>query len=140
MAATTTDRNTLKYYIQREILLTLKTATSIPAGVMVAVDANGVAVNASDTAALVVMGVSAHAASNVAPATDTVITVERGIFILANDGTVPATQVGKLVTVLDNQTVSIAATTTNDIPAGYCEEVRSDGVAVAMLGGLIGAA
>lgn len=138
MAATTKDRATPKYWIERELTLTLKTGSVIPAGVMVAVDATGLAVNAADTAALKVMGVSAHAADQTKG--DTYVVVERGVFVLANDGTIAQADVGGLATVLDNQTVSKAATTTNDIPAGYIEEVRTDGVAIAMLGGFIGAA
>lgn len=139
MAATTLDRATKRQYIQRQIRLTLTAATDIPAGAIVSVAAAGTALNGADTAAHVVMGVSAHAASFAAG--DREIIVERGCFWLANDGTITIADVGKACTVLDNQTVSKAATTTNDIIAGYIEDVSAtDGVLVSMLGGLVAAA
>jgi len=138
MAATTFDRNTKKRFIERQVVLTLAAATTIPAGVMVATNAAGLAVNASDTAALVVQGLSAQAASTALG--DTKIVVERGVFNMANNGNVVAATVGVLVTVVDNQTVGLAADTANDIGAGYCEEIDSDGVWVSMLGGKVAAA
>jgi metal-dependent amidase/aminoacylase/carboxypeptidase family protein len=138
MAATTLDRNTKKRLIERQIVLTLAASTTIPLGVMVATNAAGLAVNASDTAALVVQGISCQAASTALG--DTKIVVERGVFNMGNDGNVVAASVGTLLTVLDNQTVSTAATTTNDIGAGYCEEIDADGVWVSMLGGKVAAA
>lgn len=139
MAATTLDRQTKRQYIQRSIRLTLTNATDIPAGVIVDVAAAGTALNGADTAAHVCMGVSAHAASFAAG--DREIIVERGCFWLANDGTISIADVGKACTILDNQTVSKAATTVNDVIAGYIEDVNStDGVLVAMLGGLVAAA
>lgn len=140
MAATTLDRQTKKQFIQRQIRLTVKTSTAdIPAGTMVCVDATGTALNAADTAALIMMGVSAGPASYTNGDRDVI--VERGCFWMANDGTISIADVGKACTILDNQTVSKAATTTNDIIAGYIEDVNSvDGVLVAMLGGLVAAA
>lgn len=139
MAATTLDRNTKKQYIQRQIRLTLTAATAIPAGVIVTVAAAGTALNGADTAAHVTMGVSAHAVDYAAGDRD--IIVERGCFWLGNDGTITIADVGKACTILDNQTVSKAATTTNDIIAGYIEDVDATlGVLVAMLGGLVAAA
>lgn len=139
MAATTVDRQTMRQYIQRQIRLTLTAATDIPAGVMVTVAAAGTALNAADTAAHVMMGVSAAAASFAAG--DREIIVERGCFWMANDGTITIADVGKACTILDNQTVSKAATTVNDIIAGYIEDVDAvKGVLVSMLGGLVAAA
>jgi hypothetical protein len=84
------------------------------------------------------MGVSAHAADQTKG--DTEIIVERGCFWFANDGTITLADVGVVATVLDNQTVSKAATTANDIGAGIIEDVNStDGVLVAMLGGRVDA-
>jgi hypothetical protein len=138
MAATTVDRNTPTLWIERQIVLKLETTADIPAGAMVAVNAAGNAVNAADTAGLKVMGRAEHRATYAAG--DREITVARGVFVYANNGNVVQATVGSSVTVVDNQTVGLAADTTNDIIAGYCEEIRSDGVVVAMLGGLIAAA
>lgn len=138
MAATTLDRNTKKRMIQRQIVLTLAASTTIPIGVMVATNGSGLAVNASDTAGLTMQGISCQAASTAAG--DTKIVVERCVPNMGNDGTITTANVGQLATVLDNQTVSLAATTTNDIGAGFIEEVDADGVWIAMLGGKIAAA
>lgn len=139
MAATTLDRNTKKRFIERQIVLTLAASTTIPQGVMVATNAAGLAVNASDAAALVIQGISAQAATSVG-SSDTKIVVERGVFNLGNNGNVVAATVGVSVTVVDNQTVGLAADTAQDIIAGYCEEVDSEGVWVSMLGGKVAAA
>lgn len=140
MAATTTDRNTRKQHIERQVRLSLAPATDIPSGVMVSVVLGvGLGVNAADTASHRVMGMSAHSASYAAGDRD--IVVERGAFWFANDGTITIADVGAACTVLDNQTVSKAATTTNDIIAGYIEDVDAQlGVCVAIMGGFAGAA
>lgn len=134
MAAATLDRQTFAYWIEREITLTLKAATVIPAGVIVCTEgATGLAVNGADVAGLKMQGRSAHAAnSNLG---DVVIIVERGVFVWANDGTIAQANVGQLATILDNQTLSLAATTANDVGAGWIEEIRSDGVTISVLGG-----
>lgn len=139
MTATTVDRNSPALYIERQIKLPLKTSTAdIPAGVMVCVDATGTALNAADTAGLKIMGRSAAPASY--SGGDRFVVVERGVFYFANDGTIAQANVGGAATIADNQTLSLAATTTNDIIAGYVEAVDSNGVAIAILGGLPAAA
>lgn len=140
MTATTTDRNSPALHIERPLTLVLKTSTpDIPAGVMVCIDATGTALNAADTAGLKIMGRSAHAASYAGG--DRFIVVERGTFWFANDGTIALANVGGAATILDNQTLSLAATTANDIIAGYIEAVDANlGVAIAILGGLPAAA
>ena len=139
MAATTKDRQTAVQYFQRNIRLTLKAGSVIPAGVMVCVDATGTAVNASDTAALKIMGVSQHAADQTKG--DVEILVARGCFWMANDGTIAIADLQVGATILDNQTVSKAATTAADIIAGYIEDVdATKGVLISILGGLPAAA
>jgi len=139
MAATTLDRNTKKRGPIRQRVLPLAAATTIPVGVIVAVATPSVgAVNGSDTATHVVMGLSCQRAA--AADGDTKIVVELGIFNLGNDGTITAADIGQPCTVLDNQTVSKAATTTNDIIAGYITEVDADGVWVDMTQAKIAAA
>jgi len=138
MAATTLDRNNKMRLIERRIVLTLAVGQSIPLGAMVSVATPSAgAVNAADTATHVVMGWAAHPANYTNG--DRKILVERGVALMLNDGTITAADVGLPCTVLDNQTVSKAATTTNDIVAGYIEEVDSEGVWVSMLGGKVGA-
>lgn len=139
MAATTKDRATPKYYIEREITLDLKAGSVIPAGVIVCTDATGLAVNGADTAGLICQGVSAHAADQTKG--DTKVVVERGVFGFDNNaGAIVAADVGKLALIVDNQTITDAATA-NNIGCGYIEEVRADGyIMIAMLGGKIAAA
>lgn len=138
MAATTVDRNTPTRFIERTVHLLLKSGQVIPAGAIVCTDATGNAVNGADTSALICEGRADHAASYAAG--DRVINVSRGVFCYGNDGTIDQTSVGLLATILDNQTLSLAATTTNDVGAGWIEEVTADGVWVSMLGGKIAAA
>jgi hypothetical protein len=139
MAATTKDRETPAVHIERVLEeIPLKVNEVIPAGVIVCSDANGDGVNGSDTAGLIVQGRSAARADYAAG--DRYVIVERGVFLFANNGNVVAASRGILLTVVDNQTVGLAADTANDVGAGYCEGIRSDGVLVSMLGGKIAAA
>ena len=95
----------------------VKGSTTIPAGVLVCVDANGHAVNGADTAGLVCVGVAMETAVNAGSDGAVEIQVMRtGMFELATTGTAPA--IGADATISDNQTVAAAATTTNDIKAG----------------------
>jgi predicted RecA/RadA family phage recombinase len=138
MSATALDRNTKKRGPLRQIVIPINASAVIPIGVMVAVATPSTgAVNAADTATHIVMGLSCQQASG--PAGDAKIVVERGVFLMANDGTITAANVGQPCTVLDNQTVSLAATTTNDIIAGYIDEVDGEGVWVDMLTNKVGA-
>jgi hypothetical protein len=138
MASTTNDRNTPAKLIERQIVLPLKANETIPAGVGVCTDATGAAVNAADTAGLISQGRSEHKASYADG--DRYITVSRGVFEFANDGTIAQADIGTLATWADNQTLSKAATTTNDIGAGYIEEITPTGVFISMLGGKVAAA
>lgn len=143
MAATSLDRNTKKRGPIRQIVLDLAAASTgaaaIPIGTIVStLAASTGALRGADTATHIVQGIACQAA-NYANG-DRRIVVERGIFNLGNDGTITAANVGALATVLDNQTVSLAATTTNDIGAGWIVEVDADGVWVDMTQAKIAAA
>lgn len=133
MAATTQDRNTPAHKIERQIVLDLANGPDIPAGAIVCSNVAGEAVNGSDTAGLLMQGRAAHRASYANG--DRKITVQRGVFCWGNDGTILKANVGQLATVLDNQTLALAATTTNDIGAGYIEELAPEGVFISVLGG-----
>lgn len=132
MSATTADRNTLSQYIQRQLSGPLTVATKIPSGVMVMVIiGTGTLLNAADTAGGKVVGLSTQPVDTLLG--DTVCVYEKGAFWMANDGTITQADVGGNCTVLDNQTVSKAATTANDIVAGEIEMVDARGVLVAIL-------
>lgn len=124
MAATTLDRNTRKRGPIKQRVLPLATGSVIPFGVMVSVATPSVgAVNASDTATHVVMGIAAMRGDQTAG--DAEIVLEQCIALLFHDGTITAADIGQSCTVLDNQTVSKAATTASDIVAGVIDSVES---------------
>lgn len=112
-------------------LLSLPVAatTTIWAGTLVARDAAGRAVPASDTAGLRVVGRAEETIDNSAGAAgDLSISVRIGCFKFANSATeaVDADDVGKMAVVEDDQTV--AETSTNKVSAGRITGVDSDGV------------
>lgn len=139
MTATTADRNTVEVWNFGQLPpIPLTASTKIPGGVMVMViSGTGTALNAADTANGVVMGVSTQLVDTALGHTK--CPVRRGRFWFANDGTITAANIGQIATVLDNQTVSLAATTTNDIPAGQIVGVDATlGVCIDMAGGKVG--
>ncbi len=110
-------------------------ATLIEAGKMVAVGADGYAVEAADTAGLIVVGIAAETVDNSNGADGALaVTVRRGEVYKLNNGTTAVTQagVGSTVVVEDDETVTTAAAATNDIVAGTCLGVEADGVWVAI--------
>jgi hypothetical protein len=104
--------------------VTVKDAEQIPAAVMVARDANGEAVNAADTADLVVLGRSEENVDNTADGKT--IKVKRGPFWVLNNGNITAAHIGTNATVVDNQTVGLPADTTNDVVAGKILDVHAN--------------
>lgn len=137
MAATTVDRQTLvRGAVERQLVFDLKSGQDIPAGAIVCTDNTGEAVNGSDSANLVTQGRCQRRATYASG--DRRVVVGRGVFLYANDGTIAKANIGASCTILDNQTVSLAATTTNDIVAGTIDDVTSEGVWVNMRDGKIG--
>jgi len=140
MTATTSDRNTYRQYIQRQIgPIPLTAATDIANGVMaMVISGTGTLLNAADTAGGIMMGLTTQPVTYAGG--DRVGIVERGAYWMAQDGTITAAHIGMPCEVKDNQTVSLT-TTTNHVVAGYIEGVDAAlGVLVAMLGGKIAAA
>lgn len=105
------------------LALIIAAATTVFLGTLVARDAAGKAVPASDTAGLRVMGRAEQGGT----AGET-IQVKRGIFRYNNSATnaLTAASVGKLCVVEDDNTV--ASTSTNKIVAGRVVEVDTAGV------------
>lgn len=130
MAAATIDRDTPR---RENDLVTLPVAanTHIPAGVLTARGAGGVAVNAADSAGLRVIGRASHSADNRGGATGAVtIDIDRGVFLYDNDtggSPLTAASVGESCYVQDNQTVS-GATGSHAVLAGLVYAVTSAGV------------
>lgn len=140
MTATTTDRNTKESWNAGLIMpIPLTASTKIPAGVIVMVVAGtGTALNGADTASGLCMGISTQLVDTVLG--HTVCPVRRGAFWFANNGNITAANIGQQCTIVDNQTVGLAADTTNDVIAGEILAVDSvDGVLVDMSGRKVGA-
>ena len=101
----------------------IASGSTIVSGNLVALNAEGKAVPAADTAGLRVIGVAEYAR-------DGMVEVGDGVFSFANDTTHALTRAdrGKVAYVKDKDTV--ASTGTNLIPAGIVVDVTADGVAV----------
>ncbi len=125
MSALTKDRNT----VRKDGLYTafqVKADTKIYAGSLVCIDQTGYAVPASDTAGLKFVGISRCFVDNTGGA-DGALSVEvwrRGSFELNASGMTKG-NVGDGVCVVDDQTVGLASTTTNDVPCGKISEYNS---------------
>lgn len=123
-------------------MIPLTAATKIPGGVIVmVVGGTGTALNGADTAGGICMGISTQAVDTALGHTK--CPVKRGRFWFNNDGNITAANIGQQATILDNQTVSLAAVTTNDVIAGEILDVATiNGVSqvhVDMMGTKIGA-
>lgn len=102
-------------------------AEKIPEGALVMVNAAGYAVNATDTAGGVVVGVADETVDNSAGSVgDLSIKVRRtGVFTFVFAGTATIADVNTLVYVTDNQTVDLFGATTNDVLVGRILEFVS---------------
>jgi hypothetical protein len=96
-------------------------------GALVAINAAGYAVNAGDDASTVVVGVADESVDNSGgSAGDKEIKVVRtGVFTFNTAYSAAQTDVNNIAMASDNQTVDLAANTTNDIPVGRIVEVLS---------------
>lgn len=122
MTATTTARESKRK--DGEIIAYKMAAVKIPKGALVNINAAGYATNASDTAGETFAGVAYETVDNSAGSTgDKEIRVETtGTFVFADGGANGAqTDLGVEFKIVDNQTVTDAATS-NNIKAGTCVE------------------
>lgn len=104
-------------------------STLIYAGAMVALNAAGNAIPAIPTAARM-RGVALAEADNSSGAIgDENVIIERGPFLVDNNGTVNRTHIGGSVYVVDDNTVGAAGT----LIAGKCLDVTAQGVVVEIL-------
>lgn len=134
MAALTRDFDAPHKYKERKQVLKMKASTKIYAGSMVSViSGTGYAIPAADTASHVVQGRAEEQVDNSAGADGAkTIAVARGCFRYNNNGSITVANVGQNATVVDDNTVGLAAQTTNDIVAGRIEEVDDVGVWVSI--------
>lgn len=125
MAITTAKKN-----LDRQdgvIVSFLQSNVSIPEGALVSINAAGYAVNATDAANDVFVGIADESVDNSGgSAGDKRIKVRRtGVYTLLFDGTAAQSDVNTLVYVKDNETVDIAGDLTNDVLVGRIVEVLS---------------
>lgn len=107
--------------------LPVEEATKIYGGALCCVNAAGYVVPGADTAGLIFAGVSEEQKDNTLGA-DGDLTVElrrRGLFKVALGHTITQANVGDNVFLVDDQTVDLAANTTNDIYCGVIAEFIS---------------
>ncbi len=89
-------------------------------GALTCVNANGFAVPGADTAGLIFMGVSQERKDNASGADgeQSVVVRRKGLFKVTMGTAISQANVGDKVCLVDDQTVDLAANTTNDIPCG----------------------
>jgi hypothetical protein len=113
-----------------ETVALLQGSNVIYRGSMVAVDAAGKAVAASDTASTKVVGraQSMQVNTGTAYSATRTIDVRRGLFRWTNGGVFTIANIGDFAYVEDDATVTTAALASNDIIAGIIVDVDADGV------------
>ncbi len=137
MTATTTDRNSPAAYLQRQGHAPLVASAAVPAGVIVALNADGKVPDggSSDTAGLIVVGRSEHNADQAEG--DDELTYSRGVYgfiMSAALAAVAQANVGRTVYLDDNQTIGLASDTVNMIPVGKLEAIGEDGLGYVSIG------
>lgn len=136
MSALSENRNTRELAcnaLTMHRVFTVKSASAIYAGSIVAVDGNGYAVAASDASGLLVVGVAQHYA-----AAGEQITVKSGVFGMDNSSghaCSNGSNMNNLVYIEDDHTVSTSAGS-NSIKAGTMRYVDADGVVWAEIGNI----
>ena len=122
-----------RYTKHRDGLFTahpVKAGAHIYKGSLVCADATGFAVPGGDTAGLSFLGVAIEEADNTGGLSGS-ITVRvqcSGVFSFAKTGTITQTSIGATLYIADDQTLALAATATNDIPAGKLEALDGSDV------------
>jgi hypothetical protein len=126
MTALTKDKNTLAKKRGRSINMSMAGSTEIFAGSIVCSDASGDAVPGSDTASIVTMGIADEGVDNSGgSAGELEIRVRKGTFELESSGgsVLTAADVGRVVYVLDDQTVVKVAGVSNGVKAGMLDSI-----------------
>lgn len=106
------------------ITLQVEAGDVIYAGTIVNIDADGYGIKGADTAGHVLGGIACDTVDNTggADGAKEVAVYTEGTFEFAFSGTAAQTDVGTNAYVVDNQTVALAATTTNDVLVGKIVE------------------
>jgi hypothetical protein len=134
MAALTGNRNTLRLGAETQITLAIAAATLIHEGALVCVNAGGFAVPGATATTLRAIGRAGQGINNTGANGDKSLSVDRGIFLYANDGTDPAalSDINKTCFIVDDQTVAKTNGTNTRSKAGRISDVTADGVWVAV--------
>jgi hypothetical protein len=108
------------------ITVPVEAGESIYSGSLVCIDTDGFGVPGADTASFKFAGVAADTVVNTGAdgAVDVAVYTE-GTYEFAFSGTATQAGLGSLVYVVDNNTVALAATTTNDVLVGKIVEFIS---------------
>ena len=133
MAALTTDRNTPERSGGfHSLVRTLAPSTTVFAGCMAAQNAAGLAVPASASTTLTVLGRAAHRASSVAGSGDLdFVRIDRGVFRFANSAggdAIGIADYGKPCYAVDDQTVAKTDGSGARPQAGIIRDVDAQGV------------
>lgn len=115
----------------RNLLMSIPVAAgvNIPEGVIVGINADGYAVEATKMTGLKIAGVAREYADNgKGAAGDACILVKRGAFLMNRDGTIKTTDLLKQCYVLDSSTVTLTADGASE--AGKILQVEDNGVTV----------
>lgn len=128
MTALTANR----YTKHRDGLVTahpVKAGACIYKGGIVCADTTGYAVAGADTAGYTVLGIALEAADNTAGSNGalSVRVQTSGVFSFAGSGGITQASLGDALCVVDDQTVALAATTTNDVAVGRLEALDGTG-------------
>lgn len=127
MAALTKDRNTPNKELGRSISLRVAAATHIFGGSQVALDDAGFAIPATDVATgSKVIGAADEEVDNTGAAGDKRVLVRKGVFGFVNDTNVVQADIGEDAMVVDDQTVTNAATASNDKVVGTIDDIDDD--------------
>lgn len=131
MTALTTDRDTPKFYSERVVHAPIAAASRVRRGALAMFNGSGYVVKASDSAVagVRVVGVSKGDYDNSGGAAgDVEGDFEPGVYgfnAAAGLAAAARANVGKVVFVVDDNTVGLAADTVNSVPAGLLEEVTN---------------
>jgi hypothetical protein len=105
----------------------VKGGSKIFAGALVAFDTDGDIIPGADTAALVFAGVSLEYVDNTGGADGalSVLVRRKGVYRMKSSAALTKANVGNKIFLVDDQTVGLAATTTNDVWCGVIAEYIS---------------
>ena len=125
-AALTDDRDT---QARSGVLVSLTQGTNvIYAGALVAVDGQGLAQPAADTAGFTVVGRAERKSDNSTYVASTLVEVRRGTYKYATTNTVTDASIGAVVYCVDDQTVTTGGVVSQSNVVGRLVDTDSDGV------------